>query len=61
MRAEIRHDGLDREAKSEAVGSKVNSRFHNRVGYWIEHVFELLSFCRVLAYPTSLGYLDAKY
>lgn len=33
MRAEIRHDGLDREAKSEAVGSKVNSRFHNRVGY----------------------------
>ena len=61
MRAEIRHDGLDREAKSEAVGSKVNSRFTTGLVIALNMCLNCFSFCRVLEYPTSLGYLDAKY
>ena len=60
MRAEIRHDGLDREAKSEAVGSKVNSRFHNWVGYCIEHVFELLFFLQGTGISNFFGILGCK-
>ena len=60
MRAEIRHDGLDREANSEAVGSKVNSRFYNWVGYCIEHVFELLFFLQGTGISNFFGILGCK-
>lgn len=45
---------------SEAVGSKVNLRFHNRVGYCIEHVFELLFFLQGAGISNFFGILGCK-